>query len=107
VSTGTNTDWWRPPKAAPVETGVREIPRAPGQAITYGALIGFTVILLLAPQQQYPVLAPFRIALLSVAVAVVACVYNRHSPRLPLLEFSSETVLILMLTFWAIFTIPF
>lgn len=78
-----------------------------GLSITYWALVGFTVILLLAPQLRYPVLAPLRIALLSVAVAAVACGYDRLKRKLPLVEFSPDVILLLLLTAWAAVTLPF
>jgi probable O-glycosylation ligase (exosortase A-associated) len=105
MSVDSGSSWWRPQESARVaERDIRELP---GSRLTFWALIGFTVILLLAPQEQFAALAPLRIALVSVAVACLAYVVNRLSLRMPLLEFSPGVVLALMLAAWAIFTIPF
>lgn len=101
----SRTDWWRPPE--PARTEAPRVSRTEGSTLGYWALIGFTVVLLLAPQERFPFLAPLRIALLSVAVAVLAYVYNRLSRHKPLLEFSPDVVLVLLLTFWAVLTLPF
>lgn len=108
---GSGADWWRP---AQVVDDVKTARNSGGSArgtfgyqLTYWALIGFSVILLLAPQEQFPVLAPLRIALVSVVVAVFACGFNRLSRRMPLLEFSPDVLLLLLLIGWAVLTIPF
>mgnify|MGYP001067677093 CR=1 FL=1 len=105
MSADSSANWWRP--QGPVQARERDVPEKSGSGLSYWALIGFTIILLLAPQEQFAVLAPLRIALLSVAVAVLAYVVNQLSRRLPLLEFSPDVVLALLLTGWAILTIPF
>lgn len=105
MSIDSSTEWWRPPGRVPSETP--EVVRAPGTALTLWALIGFTVILLLAPQERIPALAPLRIALLSVGVAVLACGYSRISRRMPLIELSPDVVFLLLFAFWAALTLPF
>src|SRR5439155_6739946 len=57
-------EWWRP------EAPAAE-PAAPGSAVPLWILIAFTLVLLLAPQNVWPVLAPLRLALLTGAVAIV------------------------------------
>ncbi len=105
MSADSSANWWRP--QSPVQAQQRDIPEASGSGLAYWALVGFTIILLLAPQEQFAVLAPLRIALLSVAVAVLAYIVNRLSRRQPLLVFSPDVVLALLLTGWAVLTIPF
>lgn len=101
----SSTEWWRPPQATP--TATRKVVDTAGLDLCFWALIGFTVILLLAPQERFPALAPLRIALLSVAVAVLACGYKRLKQRLPLIQFSTDVVLMFLLAFWALLTLPF
>lgn len=104
----SSSNWWRPSRPPePVRTGLRDVSDTPGYTVTFWALIGFTVVLLLAPQEQFPALGVFRLALLSAATAFIACGYNRVSRRMPLIEFSPDVVLLLLLTGWAVVTIPF
>jgi probable O-glycosylation ligase (exosortase A-associated) len=63
--------------------------------------------MLLAPQQQFPVLAPLRLALLSVVIAVFAYVYKRMSRGMPVIDFRTDVVLLVLLITWAIITLPF
>lgn len=105
MSADSSTEWWRPPQAArPVGREARGEGR---YDLSFWALVAFTTILLLAPQERFPFLAPLRIALLSVAVALVACGYRRLSRRLPLLEFSPDVILLFAIAFWALLTLPF
>ncbi len=105
MSANSSVDWWRRPEPVPVVDHPARAMR--GNRLCHWALIGFTVILLLAPQEQFPVLAPFRIALLSATVAVLACGYYRLRQKLPLLEFSPEVVLVLLLVCWSMLTVVF
>jgi hypothetical protein len=69
--------------------------------------MGFTFILLLAPQQVIPALAPYRIALLTAAVAVIAHVSNRLSRRQPIVRLTRELWITIGLIGWAFMTVPF
>lgn len=105
MNTDSGSSWWRPQSA--LQAAQRAEPDPPGTRVAFWALIGFSVILLLAPQEQIPALAPLRIALLSVAVAMLAYTYSQLSLRRPILEYSPEVVLVLLLAGWAVFTVPF
>ncbi|MEE4175225.1 MAG: O-antigen ligase family protein [Xanthomonadales bacterium] len=104
------SEWWRPPESAS-EAG---LPGQPDPAVMPAsrfdlaswAVAAFTVILLLAPQERFPALAPLRIALLCAAVAAIACTVKRVKARMPILEMSPDVVLILLLVFWAVMTLP-
>jgi O-antigen ligase len=104
-------EWWRPLPAA--EPG-REAPaRPPGRVpqpssrFAFGALVAFTFILVLAPQDMMPALRPWRIALLTVLVGIGAhlldCLFNRR----PVIVLGRETALTVALVAWAVLTLPF
>jgi len=69
--------------------------------------MGFTFILLLAPQSFFPALAPLRIALLTAAVAVITHVSNRLSRRQPIVHLTREMWITVGLIGWAFITVPF
>src|SRR5690349_6323614 len=79
---------------------------APHGAAPFWALMAFTVILLLAPQTFFPALAPLRIALVAAAAAGLAFVFERAARRLPLVELTRETVIVLLLLGWSAATLP-
>lgn len=104
-------DWWRaqPPAAerageqrlAPVAEGTRT------SALAYGALIAFMCMLLLAPQNLFPVLGRLRIVLLAGAIAIVAHMRDRWAHGLPLTRPSREMTLAFGLLAWSVVGIPF
>lgn len=105
----SNSPWWREaaiesPRSRPATSGQG---RALGATLSFWALMGFTLILLLAPQERFPALAPLRIALLSAALAVLAHVYHRLSRGLPVIDFSPAITLVFALVAWALVTVPF
>ncbi len=71
------------------------------------ALLLFTFILFLAPQQIFPVLAPLRIAMLSIVLVVLAHVGSRLSQGESILAYPPGVVAALLLTGWAVLGIPF
>ena len=101
--------WWRPQPAAPVGTmrtvaGPRE---GESSRIAFGALVAFTVILLLAPQSFMPVLKVFRIALVAATIAILGHILDatiRHRPIVPAIP---EIGITLTLLAWTVLTIPF
>src|SRR2546422_2369411 len=103
-------EWWRP--AVAVDRGDRGEAHTPAEAqvsasaIPFWALTTFTFILLLAPQSYFPALAPFRIALLTAAVAVITHVYDRLSRRQPIVHLTREMWITLCLVGWAVLTLP-
>lgn len=108
-----NQEWWRkdaPASAIPGHTlAVNEVKVDSASAesnLPFHALILFTFILFLAPQHIFPVLAPLRIAMLSIALAVTTLVGSRLSHGLPILRYPAGVVIVLTLTAWAVLTIP-
>jgi O-antigen ligase len=69
--------WWRRPAA--VRAPGAAAPGAEPSTVAFRALLVFTFILLTAPQNLVPALAPLRIALLAAAVAIVAHVWHGFS----------------------------
>ena len=69
--------------------------------------MGFTFILLLAPQQMIPALAPYRIALLTAVVAVITHVYDRLRRGQPIVRLTREMWIAVCLLGWAFLTVPF
>lgn len=103
--------WWRPvpprraiPEAAP--TPARPA-AAPGSRVPFQALMAFTIILIVAPQNFLPFLSPLRPALLSAGVAILACLFDRLSRGLPLFRLEPEMRLGVALGAWALITVPF
>jgi len=103
--------WWRrkpelssgfrggPPRAVSIE-------RREG-LMSFLALMLFTFVLLLAPQHVFPVLAPLRIALLSIALALAFHIGTRMKAGRELVRMDTATTLALLLLGWATITVPF
>jgi O-antigen ligase len=102
------SEWWRPEiaEARPVPAGRASVDAATSP-LAYAALLAFTLILLLAPQHRFPVLATLRIALLSGVLAIVAHVWNRWALGLPLARPARETRLVFLLLVWTLVGLPF
>ena len=111
--------WWREPAALvaePAQRGAEAAPvsRVAAWAVTperagfsFWALMGFTFILLLAPQERFPVLAPMRIAMVAALLAIAAHVFSRFSRGLSVVAFTAPTRILLCLVGWALITAPF
>lgn len=109
----SSREWWRP-KIVALQPDARTFPQAslspsaPEESkLPFRAVMMFTFILLAAPQQMFPVLAPLRIALLSVAVALLAHCWVQISSRRPLIDLNIGVVLVLAILGWCILTVPF
>jgi putative inorganic carbon (HCO3(-)) transporter len=70
------------------------------------AVVAFSIILLLSPQNWFPAIVPLRIAFLSAGLAIALVLWERWRDRLPLLQASGAVVLGLMLLAWAFATSP-
>ena len=101
-----NAEWWRA-TAAP-GSGAREAAAVQGKdsPVPFWAVMVFTFVMLLAPQQTLVWLAPARIALLSGTFAVAAHCWARFAARQPLVRFTREIRLAAALLGWAVVTIP-
>ena len=101
LTSDLSQNWWRPePVAAPASELV------PDTDLAFKALVTFTAILLLAPQEWFPVLKSLRIALLAATVSFVAYMFDSAVRRRPVSTFSPEMGICLALVAWSILTIP-
>jgi probable O-glycosylation ligase (exosortase A-associated) len=98
---GPAPGWWRPAEAAAPPADARGSPAA------FGALAVFTFVLLLAPQERYPALAPLRLAAVSAGTAALAHAWGCRRKGRRLLAPGGETTLGLALVGWAAVTVPF
>jgi probable O-glycosylation ligase (exosortase A-associated) len=94
-------DWWRPESQVDVPAA---LPR--GNAAAFGALIAFTTILLVAPQEWFPAIRSLRIAFLAGGLAIVAHLAGRAFGGTRPLPVRHEMAIALALVLWAAFTIP-
>jgi len=94
-------DWWRPSEdAAPVTEPV------PDTDVAFKSLVAFTIILLLAPQEWFPILKSLRIAFVAAILAFVAHMFDNTLQRRPVSTFVPEMGIALTLVAWSIITIP-
>ena len=101
LTSDLSQDWWRPePVATPASATV------PDTDLAFKALVAFTAILLLAPQEWFPVLKALRIALLAATVSFVAYMFDSAVKRRPVKTFSTEMGICVALVTWSILTIP-
>src|SRR5207247_1466501 len=99
----------RTPRAA--QPWHRAAPRAValpgrGSAVPFWALMSFTVVLLLSPQTFLPELARLRIALLTGGLAVAAHCWTQVTHRRPLIRFTREVWIAVVLLGWAALSLP-
>ncbi len=109
---GAAADWWRaesPEGDHPLadHSGAALDRDAIASPLAYAALIGFTCLLLLAPQNLFPILSRLRIVMLAAAIAIVAHVQNRWALGLPLTKPSPEMRLAGGLLVWTLVGVPF
>jgi len=104
--TDYDTQWWRPPLQVPTQYEVMTGESTQGAKLPFYALLIFTIILLLAPQEWFPQLAPLRIAFVTAAIAVCSYIYSRLARHKPIINFSPPLVLAFVLASWAVLTIP-
>jgi len=102
--------WWRPAPVSPelaVSDRIKTAPTASASPVAYGALVAFTCLLLLAPQNLFPVLGRLRIALLMGAIAIVSHVRDRWALGLPVTRPGREMTLAFWILVWTIVGLPF
>ena len=106
VARASPADWWRPlsPARLAAEGAVVGPSASP---LAYGALMTFICVLLLAPQNVFPVLGTIRLAMLAGALAIVAHVRDRFELGLPLTRPVREMRLVGWLLLWSVLTMPF
>jgi probable O-glycosylation ligase (exosortase A-associated) len=111
VSLHATAEWWRPESLSvrdqPTPAHLDFALKTDDSPLAYRALMAFLFILLISPQSIFPVLAPLRLAMLAVAVAVIAHIAGRLRYGRPVMVFTRETVIVIWLLGWAILTVPF
>lgn len=115
------TIWWRAEPRVTVRSGVAsglsqtsvgfgssrtDAKSSPGSDVAFGALVTFTVILLLSPQSWVPLLGTLRIAFLAAAVAIGAHLLDRLIRARDVPATPREVVVALVLVAWAVITLP-
>src|SRR3989441_13122830 len=88
---GPGGEWGRPDLT--MEVDERSGPAAtapPVSGVTFWALMGFSFVALVAPQEFFPVLAPLRIALLAAAAAGITYLWDRLVHRQPVTVLTRE-----------------
>jgi O-antigen ligase len=100
--------WWRPDVV--VDAGPQSAALAVDgdeSAVPFWALMCFSFVLLIAPQEIFPFLAPLRIALVAASVAVLSYLLDRFGRGRPLTLVTREIWLTAALAGWAVVTVPF
>jgi len=104
--------WWRPEPdavgAVADETRAQPlVSDAAGAPLAFWALIGFTFVLLIAPQDIFPALRPLRIGMLAAGTGLGALLIDRLGRGLPVTRMTREIKLAAGLLAWAVVTVPF
>ena len=98
-------EWWR--RDIPVVQAETAAVASPsGNTVAFAALIAFTTILLVSPQQWFPAIKSLRIALLAATVAIAAHLAGRMFGSARALPVRREMVIALLFLIWAAITIP-
>jgi probable O-glycosylation ligase (exosortase A-associated) len=92
--------WWRPARRSEAG-GVTA-----SSSFAFGALVTFTVILLLSPQIWFPILGSLRIAFLAACLSIGALLLDRIVRAESGSRTNTEFVVAFVLVCWAVMTIP-
>src|SRR5439155_1239758 len=110
MSTAPTRAWWQPDATPANVTATAGSERGDGAAsdspIPFWALMAFTAIMLLAPQNYFPVLATFRLAFLVAGLAIGTYVYDRLRRGQPLTILAPEVRRVGYLLAWVLATMP-
>ena len=98
-------EWWRPEVSA-LRTTAAAVVAPAGNPVAFAALIAFTAILLVSPQEWFPVIKSLRIALIAATMAIVAHFAGRMFGHVRALPLRREMAIALALIVWAAITIP-
>lgn len=94
--------WWSP-QTVPASAAASH--RDSDAKPAFVAAVAFTLILLLSPQNWFPVLRPFRLAFLAGGIGVASLMWERWRHRRPL-GLGREMLICLALVGWAFLTLP-
>jgi O-antigen ligase len=96
--------WWARDTAAASSSTTESRDKAEGP-IPFAALIAFTCILFLSPQNSFPALKPLRIAFLAAGLAAASLLWERWRDGKGV-GFNREILICFALLAWAFMTIP-
>jgi hypothetical protein len=103
--------WWRPePDSTPAAAAVGRTERLAADTsggTAFWALIAFTFVLLIAPQNIVPALRPLRLGVLAAGTGLAALVIDRLGRGLSITRITPEVKLAAALLVWAVVTVPF
>ena len=100
--------WWRAqPRVLPVDTAALESSKTSVLRLPFWALVAFTLIMILAPQNYFPALKPLHLALVTGAFASGTYLLSRFSGTAGRIRHSPAIVLAVLLLLWAVASIPF
>jgi probable O-glycosylation ligase (exosortase A-associated) len=104
MSQTTSAEWWRPSQTLEAPVDAPAVTEEHGRR-PFRALLVFTVILMLAPQEMIPALAPLRLALVAGLAAVYGVLADRARRSAPWVT-PPEFVIAGCLLAWTVVTIP-
>jgi putative inorganic carbon (HCO3(-)) transporter len=96
--------WWAPAAPAGSPSAAAKLHETEGRT-AFVAVVAFTIILLLSPQNWVPVLKPLRIAFLAAGLGIGSLLWNRWRYRRPL-GLTREMLTCFALPAWAFLTLP-
>lgn len=108
MNTATRTEWWQPKSETwPVRSATPTTEATQGSRTSFAALIAFTIILILAPQDHFDFLKPLHLAFVTGAIAGATCLLDRYYLHRTVWPRSREYVYAGLLLAWSIATVPF
>ena len=81
-------------------------PKASTSALPFWALMSFTFVLLIGPQWYVAGLASFRLALITAAVGIASCLFEKIKRHEPIIGRTREMRIVACLVGWAVLTVP-
>ena len=108
VATGLagRREWWQP-VLSPPRADMAPASHGAGLRLPFVALIGFTVVLILAPQDHFAFLAPLHLAFVAAAVAGGSYLIGRFDGRAGPVAPAREYRIAGLLLVWAVAAVPF
>ena len=111
TGSGRAGEWWRPDppreQSRPADGGVGSPPDVAGGRAAFWGLMGFTFVMLIAPQNIVPALKPLRLAWLCAVGSGTALLIERFHRRRPLAILTREMWIAAALLVWAAITVPY
>lgn len=107
-NTAASSGWWRPTVDTCVSAGVAPHPIGEDKhRLAFWGVIVFTLVMILSPQDYFPILKPLHLALLAGALAGGAYLLGRFSGNADPVHKSPAMVLAALLFLWALALVPF